>query len=216
MTERQWWKSPNQLELLNHAGEAASPRKLRLYACALARSDWERLRPKRLQRAIEVMERFADGRATAKQCEAAQDAAFDAYEAWGKRYDTEEETYQTMAVERAWTATWKDPAEAAEGCQGGAINKEECHLVRDLFGPTLFRAVPLDPAWRTPTVEALAHAAYDERLLPAGRLDPPRLAVLADALEEAGCADPDVLGHLRSSLPHIRGCWVVDLLTGRS
>ncbi len=64
-------------------------------------------------------------------------------------------------------------------------------------------------------MQALANAAYAERILPSGQLDPQRLAVLADALEEAGGADPDLLGHLRSALPHIRGCWVVDLLTGR-
>jgi hypothetical protein len=215
MTERQWWKCPNQRELLEHVRERASPRKLRLYACALARGDWEWLRSKRSQRGVEVAELFADGQATAKQFAAANDAAFDAMEAWGERWATEKQTNTTYAVRRAWDTTLEDAWEAAKHCQIGAINKTECDLLRDLFGPTLFRAVPLDPAWRTATVEALAHAAYDERLLPGGRLDPQRLAVLADALEEAGCADPDLLGHLRTALPHIRGCWVVDLLTGR-
>jgi hypothetical protein len=42
------------------------------------------------------------------------------------------------------------------------------------------------------------------------------LAVLADALEEAGCQDQDVLSHFRSGGEHARGCWVVDLLLGRS
>jgi hypothetical protein len=42
-----------------------------------------------------------------------------------------------------------------------------------------------------------------------------RLAVLADALEEAGCADADILSHLRGPGPHVRGCWVVDLLLGK-
>jgi hypothetical protein len=46
-------------------------------------------------------------------------------------------------------------------------------------------------------------------------LDTVRLAVLADALEEAGCADPDLLGHLRGPGPHVRGCWAVDLLLGK-
>jgi hypothetical protein len=39
--------------------------------------------------------------------------------------------------------------------------------------------------------------------------------VLADALEEAGCTDADILGHLRAAAPHARGCWAVDLLLGR-
>jgi hypothetical protein len=51
--------------------------------------------------------------------------------------------------------------------------------------------------------------------MPSGHLDPARLAVLADALEDAGCADADLLGHLRGPGPHIRGCWAVDLLLGK-
>ena len=61
----------------------------------------------------------------------------------------------------------------------------------------------------------LAEAAYDRRHLPSGELDPARLAVLADALEEAGCTDPDLLDHLRGPGPHYRGCWVIDLLLGK-
>ena len=62
---------------------------------------------------------------------------------------------------------------------------------------------------------SLAPAAYDDRTLPAGTLDPDRLAVLADALEEAGCDNDDLLSHVRGPGPHVRGCWVVDLLLGK-
>lgn len=65
--------------------------------------------------------------------------------------------------------------------------------------------------WLTPQVLALADAAYHERL-PDGTLDPLRLSVLADALEEAGCDNAEILTHLRSPGPHWRGCWAVDLL----
>jgi hypothetical protein len=65
-------------------------------------------------------------------------------------------------------------------------------------------------------VLALAQAAYDERELPAGTLDTTRLAVLADAVEEAGCDQADLLAHLRGPGPHVRGCWTVDLLLGQS
>jgi hypothetical protein len=84
-------------------------------------------------------------------------------------------------------------------------------LLREIAGNP-FRPVALDPAWRTPTVTALATAAYDERILPAGTLEPDRLAILADAFEDAGCDNADILGHLRSPGPHVRGCFVVDLL----
>ena len=52
--------------------------------------------------------------------------------------------------------------------------------------------------------------------MPLGELDSDRFAVLSDALEEAGCDDTAILNHLRSPGPHVRGCWAVDLLTGRS
>jgi hypothetical protein len=96
--------------------------------------------------------------------------------------------------------------------------REECDLLRDLLGNP-FRPAAVDPAWLTwgdGLVARLAHAAYEERLLPAGLLDNDRLAVLADALEEAGCGEPQLLGHLRGGGTHYRGCFAVDALLGRS
>jgi hypothetical protein len=80
-------------------------------------------------------------------------------------------------------------------------------FIRCIFGNP-FRPVALDPAWLTPNVAALARAIYTNRRF----ADMP---ILADALEEAGCTNDDVLGHCRSGQEHVRGCWVVDLLTGR-
>jgi hypothetical protein len=87
-------------------------------------------------------------------------------------------------------------------------------LVHDLFGDPS-HPVTLDPAWRTPDVLSLARAAYDNRSLPAGILGPARLAVLADALEHAGCDSAEILGHLRGPGPHVRGCWALDLLLAK-
>ena len=69
-------------------------------------------------------------------------------------------------------------------------------LVRCILGNP-FRPLTLAAAHRTPTVVSLARAAYDERHLPSGEFDPHRLAVLADALEDAGCATADILSHCR-------------------
>jgi hypothetical protein len=69
--------------------------------------------------------------------------------------------------------------------------------------------------WNDGTVRRLAEGAYEHRLLPSGTLDLARLAVLADALEEAGCDQADILKHLRGPGPHVRGCWAVDLLLGK-
>jgi hypothetical protein len=84
-------------------------------------------------------------------------------------------------------------------------------LLRDIFGPLPFRPVRIDPAWlcwNDGTVRRLTEVAYVERQLPSGYLDTALLAILADALEEAGCTDADLLRHLRSAGPHVRGCWL--------
>jgi len=75
--------------------------------------------------------------------------------------------------------------------------------------------VSIAPAWLTPTVLSLAQAAYDNRIIPAGMLDNARLIVLADALEDAGCDNADILNHCRHLGEHVRGCWLVDLLLGK-
>lgn len=101
-----------------------------------------------------------------------------------------------------------DPAELAR----------QCDLLRDIIGNP-FRLPPVLPSallrWNDAVVVKLARSAYEDRLLPSGHLDTTRLAVLADALEEASCTDPGLLGHLRSAGLHVRGCWAVDLLLGR-
>ena len=82
------------------------------------------------------------------------------------------------------------------------------HYLRCLFGNP-FRPVTLDPGWRTSAVVALAEGVYADRAWD-------RLPVLADALEDAGRTNADVIGHLRGPGPHARGCWVVDLLLGKT
>jgi hypothetical protein len=113
---------------------------------------------------------------------------------------------------------WGGRAELLKPFNGESERWARAKLLRDLFGPLPFRPVTIDPAllaWNDGLVVRLAQAAYEERHLPEGTLDSGRLAVLADALEEAGCTNADILGHLRGPGPHVRGCWVVDLLLGK-
>jgi hypothetical protein len=79
-------------------------------------------------------------------------------------------------------------------------------LVRDILGYP-FAPVKFEKKWRTETVRLLTDGITAE-----GKFD--RLPILADALEEAGCDDADVLNHCRGPGPHVRGCWVVDLIRG--
>jgi hypothetical protein len=91
------------------------------------------------------------------------------------------------------------------------VGQEACSLLREVFGNPL-HAVTLAPAWRSAVVEDLATAAYGNPQESVGNLDTDALAVLSDALEEAGCTDTNILEHLRSPGPHVRGCWALDLI----
>jgi hypothetical protein len=82
-----------------------------------------------------------------------------------------------------------------------------CAMIRDVVGNP-FRSVAFDRSWRTSTAVALAEGIYAERAFD-------RLPILADALEDAGCGDPEVLSHCRGPGPHVRGCWVIDMLLGK-
>jgi len=83
----------------------------------------------------------------------------------------------------------------------------QSNLIRDIFGNP-FRSIFVDSTWLTPTVVAIATAIYEDRAFD-------RLPILADALEEAGCTNADVLLHCRQPGEHVRGCWVVDLVQGK-
>src|SRR5205807_3516366 len=74
----------------------------------------------------------------------------------------------------------------------------------DPFTPVTFRA-----EWRTGTAVALANEMYETR-------DFGAMPILADALQDAGCDSEDVLNHCRHPGTHVRGCWVVDLVLGKS
>jgi hypothetical protein len=78
---------------------------------------------------------------------------------------------------------------------------------RDIFGNP-FRPVAFEPDWRTGTVVSLARGMYDSR-------DFSPMPILADALQDAGCEHADILAHCRGDGPHVRGCWVVDLVLGK-
>jgi hypothetical protein len=119
------------------------------------------------------------------------------------------------SVYRATAARGPGASECEKHGLTHAERSVQAAIVRDLLGNP-FRPVPFDPDWITRTVRSLAQAAYEERVLPAGHLDPARLAVLAGALEDGGCTDAAILRHLRGTGPHVRGCRVLDLLLSRS
>jgi hypothetical protein len=226
VTEADWLACTDPQPMLEFLRGKASDRKLRLFACACCRLLWRQLTDARGRSAVEVAERFADGLVTAR--------------ARGRAFTAARETTRHVgaptqnAFHAAAYSAHANPARAARGASGNApytrgrwVDGPEgpvfrrwkaaplCPLLRDIVGNP-FRPVTVSHAWQTPTALVLAQAAYDERELPAGTLDTARLAVLADALEDAGCTQEDVLNHLRGPGPHVRGCWTLDLLLGRA
>ena len=211
MTEAEFHRCPDPqalLEFLRGAGRA-SERKLRLFACACCRQDRDLLSNPSNRAAVELSERYADGLVGRKELKAARRAAWEALPSSDR-----------MA---AWEAAGGRAAEAAAATLWRLLpwrgHAHPVELLRDIFGPLPFRPIPLAPsvrAWKDGCVVKLAAAAYQERKLPLGTLDSGRLAVLADALEEAGLDDQEVLHHLREQGGvHVLGCWVVDALLGK-
>lgn len=118
-----------------------------------------------------------------------------------------------------WKPVELPPGEKCKGCRGegsvfgGAGGASLAREPRIKCRRCQGRGFTSHP-WLTPNVLAVATAAYDDRT-PGGTLDPARLAVLSDALEEAGC-DDGLLAALRSPGPHYRGFWALDLVLGKS
>jgi hypothetical protein len=107
-----------------------------------------------------------------------------------------------LAANPAWQAAWVGGRDAAEA--------RHADLLREVFGNP-FRPARVAPEWlrwRDGAAAKVARAVYAE-----GRFDD--LPVLADALEDAGCTDAEILGHLRGPGPHTRGCWALDLVLGK-
>jgi hypothetical protein len=207
-------------------------RKLRLWACACCRRVVHLLTDERSRAGLEALERYVDGELGEKEFRAAILAAAkvtwdtEAANAPGSEYNAATavcsamEDIQDEFTDTEEAAGWavnavaaEVPDEPATGYDGhitarAAEQRAQADLLREVFGNP-FRPVALDPAWLTSDVRALAHAIYAERAFE-------RMPILADALQEAGCESEDVLAHCRSATaPHVRGCWVVDLLLGK-
>jgi hypothetical protein len=232
MTESEWLscREPRErLSFLRDAGKL-SERKGRLLAAACCRQIWGSITEPCSREAVTTGERYADGQASLEELEAAFTAADRAFgsgpqgglRAWNALDAARLAAHPEIRGLADGTATAAAMAAAfGEGAFWENHAEEQAHqsvLLRDIFGPLPFRPVTIAPSllqWREGLMVRLAQAAYGLRSLPDGLLEPVRLAVLADALEDAGCQDAEILGHLRGEGPHVRGCWCVDLVLGR-
>jgi hypothetical protein len=240
VTEREWLGATDPAPMLEFLRGKASDRKLRLFGCACCHRIWH-LPDSEVEshNAVNVAERFADGEVGETELREAERMALDA---WYPDEATEREQmgFQATAAFASTTGltftrtmpdgrvvqheTWA----AIQYCLGcvlwiaardeerGRFEQDRDSRFRLWAADTMrcvvgnpFRSVAADPAWRTPTVVALARQMYESREFAA-------MPILADALQDTGCDNADVLDHCRGDGPHVRGCWVVDLVLGKS
>jgi hypothetical protein len=209
MTEAEWLTTLEAHEMLNLVGGRLSARKSRLLAAACCETYRRYFRADGCLAAIETACQTADEAGANSEREAAfaqvQEQAdlegpYDGYNIAAIAAFACGNTDQVMRV----------PFLVLEGMDCDLfLNPRKgisCWL-RCLLGNP-FRPVVFDPRWRTADAVGLARGIYEERAFD-------RLPLLADALMDAGCADEQVLSHCRSEGPHVRGCWVVDLVLGK-
>ncbi|MDY3561950.1 hypothetical protein R5W23_003380 [Gemmata sp. JC673] len=212
MTEAEWLAVTDAAPMLGVARRDASERKLRLFAAACCRSVWHRLSDWRSRRVVEVAERYADGEAPREDVTAAREAIPD-----GRRFGSAavakcvaqfpagHAAASTLHMLRCLVA-FTDYGPHSPRVSDVSLPVAAAAM-RDIFGNP-FRPVTFCPSWRTSTAAALAAGMYEAR-------DFGAMPILADALQDAGCDTDDILDHCRGGGPHVRGCWVVDLVLGK-
>ncbi|OAI40992.1 hypothetical protein AYO40_00490 [Planctomycetaceae bacterium SCGC AG-212-D15] len=232
MTEKEWLacNEPN-LMLAHLADHELTARKQRLFDCACVRRIWHLLLDERGREAVEVAERYADGAASLDEVREAQGIALAAADAQATLYlpgVPNSFSVLSAAAGTAWefrsgadplqhvanTIAWEGLAENGASERRAARakladeQKRQATLLIEVVGNP-FRPIVPDRDWFSFTVLALAKSIYDDRAFD-------RLPILADALEEAGCTNAEILEHLRSGGEHVRGCWALDLVLGKT
>jgi len=235
MNESEWLTATVPAQMLDYLENNVNARKWRLFGCAMLRQVWHHLIDERSQRAVEMAERFAEGQASREEMVQAREAALHVVEGIDLR---------TTVCDAGWSASRAAvyvsdprPVTAARISSmltivsaapwtpktGGESLFEErgeperkaiamlagCDLVREIFGNP-FRPVAIQPAWlrwNQGTVAGMAGIIAVERRYR-------EMPILADALEEAGCAVDSILSHCRQGRNHVLGCWVLDALLG--
>lgn len=201
MTESQWQTTTDPTPLFHLVSETASDRKLRLFHCSIRLWSWNFI-PDSCKVAIEASEQFADGIVSREALSAAL-----------RRAVTEASTFpvgrqRSLASQALWAVELTlQPYPVAGFWSDEEEESAACNLHRCIFGNP-FRSVAFVLDWRTSTVVAIARSMYDSR-------DFSAMPILADALQDAGCENEDILNHCHSSGPHVRGCWVVDRILGK-
>ena len=240
MTEAEWLGATDPIPMLTFLRGKVSDRKLRLFACGCCwRIHQYSVETHEGRQFLLIAEKFADGVANEADLNlynrilrevAGKDYIYLGWEAlhpeaWEAARLAQDDCCQLCLdlrqssapfgkigkriarfMDRLWTgadtrfAVFELPTPRKE-------RVSQTRLLHDIFGNP-FCSITLNPTWLTSTVVALATGIYEEKAFD-------RLPILADALQDAECDSEEMLNHCRSDGVHVRGCWVIDLVTGR-
>lgn len=235
MTEAEWVACTDPQPMLEFARGKVSDRKLRLVMAAACRRVSHLLGEPQSVALIEAGERVAEGKLSpftlARYRTNCPPISFPDFAAEEARWQEHSRDFNgpILAKRAVWLSGSRDRHQveaclhyAARGLHARhSIQQEmasQCRLILDIFGNP-FRPAPPLPApvlvWNDATVVRIAQGIYDDRRMPEGTLDTARLAILADALLDAGCDNEALIAHCRSEGPHVRGCWAIDLILGK-
>lgn len=243
MTESEWNGCVDPAFMYDLLRRTVTERKLRLIACACCRRVQHLVRGFSTAIILDLAERMADGQAgeeevaeirnhnwayTREPCSphhssnpslAVRDLAARAVAFAAEEHDAcfRAVFFASDAMASLARSAVNPEEDAGYVAAQQAERRVQCDLIRDICGYPCRRSTIPDSvlAWNDGTVVKLAQAIYEERTVPSCRFDDGRLAILADAMEDAGCQDANVLGHLREPLPHMLGCHVLDALLGK-
>jgi hypothetical protein len=199
MTEAEWQACGNPSTMISYLKGRSSHRKFRLAACEFCRAVSHLFPAIAYHNLIECADHFADGIAKSHQLAL-------------KRLSVFRHSNSSLARAIRWvtnpSASYaaKKTAELTQRLQGDHCI-DQSQILRDIFGNP-FRSVNVDPCWLSSTVLVLARQMYDSR-------DFSAMPILADALQDSGCDNADILNHCRGPGPHVRGCWLLDKLLAR-
>jgi len=219
MTESEWLACTELQPMLESLRGKVSERKWLLLAVACWRTIWKTLSEPSSRRAVEILELLAGG----QRIEIGETLWIDGQLVeidqipWIINHEGKPRTLYWFDINAKRKALWlaANALRIVPTVEGNDLDQKiranhsdaRVRLLYDIFANP-FRPVTVDPAWRTSTVVSLAQGIYDERAFD-------RLPILADALEDAGCTNADILIHCRQPGEHVRGCWVVDRILGK-
>ncbi len=223
MMEAEWLVSTDAHLMRTHlASMSVSLRKVLLFRVGCCRIQFRHLTIKEARQAIDAAELLADGQLQFDQTRTAWADGIKRYlkYCYSKNFQKARRERSELAarinlagfaidcldVEHTRKAEFFP--EPSEYLDHRHLYQAAPDVFRDIFGNP-FRPVTVDPVWLTSTAVAIAQGIYDDRAFD-------RLPILADALQDAGCENADILSHCRSDGPHVRGCWVVDLVLEKS